>query len=49
MNSEEKFNELEKRVTWNKKHLRIVFILTVINILALAGHFYLHASGKLPH
>lgn len=40
---------LDERVSWNRKHLRIVFIISVINFLALAGHFYLHATGKLPH
>ncbi|MCI5055266.1 MAG: hypothetical protein MRY83_04105 [Flavobacteriales bacterium] len=47
--NEQKLNELESRIKWNKKHLRIVFIISVIALLAIAGHFYLHATGKLPH
>ncbi len=49
MNQEEKIQDLEKKVKWLKKHLRITFILSVITFLMLAGHFILHATGKLPH
>lgn len=41
--------DLDKRISWNKRHLRIVFIISVINFAALAGHFYLHYTGNLPH
>ena len=49
MNTEEKLKELDARVSWNRKHLRIVFILATVTFLALAGHFYLHFTGQLPH
>ena len=49
MNNEEKLKDLEARISWNKRHLRIVFILSSITFLALAGHFYLHFTGQLPH
>jgi len=45
----EELKDLDKRVSWNKKHLRIVFILSVVNLLMLIGHFILHAMGRLPH
>ena len=49
MVTEEQLSALEAKVKWNKKHLRIVFILSVFTFLALAGHFVLHFTGKLPH
>ncbi len=49
MNQEEKIKELDERAAWNKKHLRIVFIMSSISLLMIVGHFILHATGKLPH
>ena len=49
MTTDEKLENLEKRVAWNRKHLRIVFIIALIALLMISGHFVLHALGKLPH
>ena len=45
--NEEKFKELEQKVKWNKKHLRIVFIMSTVSLLMITGHFILHGLGKL--
>lgn len=47
--NEEKLIELEKKIKWNKRHLRIVFIISTLALLMIVGHFILHATGKLPH
>ncbi len=49
MDQNQKNQELEKKVNWNKRHLRITFIIAVISFLMISGHFYLHFTGKLPH
>lgn len=47
--NEEQMNTLEKQVKWNKRHLRIVFIISSIALLMIVGHFILHFTGRLPH
>ncbi|MCJ8292323.1 MAG: hypothetical protein HRT58_20995 [Crocinitomicaceae bacterium] len=47
MNQEQKIEELEKQIKWNKKHLRIVFLMSTVALLMLVGHFILHATGKV--
>lgn len=47
MNTEQQIKELEAQVKWNRKHLRIVFIISVLTSAALIGHFVLHATGKV--
>lgn len=47
MESQNQLNELEKKVQWNKRHLRIVFVIASVTFLMLAGHFVLHGLGKL--
>ena len=47
--NEERIDELEKKVLWNKRHLRIVFFISIAALLLILGHFALHASGTTPH
>ena len=47
--NDDRINKLEQQVKWNRKHLRIVFIISSIAFLMIAGHFVLHATGRLPH
>ena len=45
--NEERLIELEKKIKWNKRHLRIVFIISSIALLMITGHFILHGLGRL--
>lgn len=47
MKTNEKNQELEAKVNWNKRHLRIVFIISTMTFLMLIGHFFLHATGRV--
>ena len=47
--NEERINQLEKKIKWNRKHLRIVFIISTTALVMIVGHFILHATGRLPH
>ena len=40
-------SKLEEKIKWNKKHLRITFIISSLTLLALIGHFILHATGRV--
>lgn len=47
--TDQKLMELEKQIKWNKKHLRIVFLISSLALLMISGHFVLHYTGNLPH
>ncbi len=47
MTTNENNHELEARIKWNKRHLRIVFLISTITFFMLIGHFYLHATGRV--
>ena len=47
METKQKLREMEASVKWNKRHLRIVFILAALTFLMLLGHFVLHATGRV--
>lgn len=47
MNTEKQLQELDARVSWNRNHLRIVFIMSALTMLATIGHFILHATGRV--